>query len=102
MARGDTVAPDAVNSRLPCWQRPMLSAAKSSTDFRSLEAQGSLAVKLMSLFERQFATLTKVRKPPQVVTVEHVHRHLHVNAPGPTGGEIRIEGQAQATDPRTL
>jgi len=27
MARGDTVAPDAVNSRLPCWQRPRPSHA---------------------------------------------------------------------------
>src|SRR4029077_4514553 len=70
----------------------MLSAAKSSTDFQSLEAQGSLAVKLLSVFERQFATLTKARKPPQVVTVEHVHRHLHVNAPGPTGEATIIEG----------
>jgi hypothetical protein len=77
----------------------MLSAAKSSTDFQSLEAQGALAVKLLSVFERQFATLTKARKPPQVVTVEHVHKHLHFEAPQPTGGEIRIEGQAYESAP---
>jgi hypothetical protein len=81
----------------------MLSAAKSSTDFQNLTEQGTLAVKLMSLFERQFATLTKARRPPQVVTVVHEHKHIHVSTPGPTGDEIRIEGQAHATiDARTL
>jgi hypothetical protein len=80
----------------------MLTASKQSTDFQSLEAQGNLAVKLLSVFERQFSALTKARKPLQVVTVEHVHKHLHVNAPGPTGVITEIEGQAHATDPRTL
>jgi hypothetical protein len=80
----------------------MLTASKQATDFQSLTEQGALAVKLMSVFERQFVALTKARKPPQVVTVEHVHKHLHFEAPGATGDEIRIEGQAHATDPRTL
>jgi hypothetical protein len=80
----------------------MLSAAKSSTDFQSLEAQGSLAVKLMSLFERQFATLTKARKPPQTVIVQHEHRHIHVT-PGPIGEATIINGQPyEGTTPAAI
>jgi hypothetical protein len=68
-----------------------------------MQEAGNLAAKLLGLFERQFTALTKARKPPPVVTVEHVHRHLHVTTPGPTGEEIRIEGQPHATiDARTL
>jgi hypothetical protein len=66
----------------------MLTASKQATDFQSLTEQGALAVKLLSVFERQFATLTKARKPPQqtvIVQHEHIHKHLHVEAPGETG-----------------
>jgi hypothetical protein len=66
--------------------------------------KGALAVKLLSVFERQFATLAKTRRPPQTVTVVHEHRHVHVQAPqGPTGEATIIEGQAhEPTDPRAL
>ena len=81
----------------------MLTGAKMATDFQNMTEKGSLAVKLLSVFERQFATLTKARKPPQVVTVEHVHKHLHFEAPQPTGEATIIEGQAhEPTDPRAL
>ena len=66
---------------------------------------GALAAKLLSVFERQFATLTRARKPPQVVTVEHVHKHLHVNAqiPGQTGEVTTIQGQPyESTAPAAL
>ena len=60
-------------------------------------------IALISIFERQFATLAKARRPPQVVTVVHEHKHVHVNTPGPTGEKIKIDGQPQATlDARTL
>jgi hypothetical protein len=83
----------------------MLTASKQSTDFQSLEAQGNLAVKLLSIFERQFSALERARRPPQTVVVKHEHRHIHVGGqvPGETGEATIIEGQAYApTDPRAL
>jgi hypothetical protein len=87
-----------------CWETwmAMLSGAKLADDYQAMTEKGALAVKLLSVFERQFATLTKARKPPQVVTVEHVHKHLHVNAPGPTGDATIIQGQPyEPTTPRS-
>jgi hypothetical protein len=81
----------------------MLTGARQADNFQSMTEQGHLAAKLLSIFERQFATLTKARRPPQVVTVVHEHKHVHVSTPGPTGDEIRIEGQPYGTlDTRTL
>jgi hypothetical protein len=83
----------------------MLTAAKLADDYRALSEKGNLAVKLLSIFERQFATLTKARRPPQTVVVEHVHKHLHVTgqAPGPTGEVKIIEGQPyESTTPAAL
>ena len=82
----------------------MITRAKLADNVVTMQEAGTLAAKLLSLFERQFATLTKARKPPQVVTVEHVHKHLHVTQPpGPVGEVIQIEDQAHATaDQRTL
>jgi hypothetical protein len=83
----------------------MLTGSKMASDFQSMAEKGALAVKLLSIFERQFATLTKARKPPQTVIVQHEHRHIHVGgqAPGPTGDEIRIEGQVlEGTHPTAL
>lgn len=84
----------------------MLTRAKHTTSSAEVVESGTLAAKLLGLFERQFTALTKARKPPQTVVVEHVHRHLHVSTPGPTGetgaSEI-IQGQAyEPTDPRAL
>jgi hypothetical protein len=84
----------------------MLTRSKRADTVEYMQETGALAAKLLSVFERQFATLTRARKPPQVVTVEHVHKHLHVNGqqtPGPMGEVIRIEGQPHgANDPRAL
>jgi hypothetical protein len=83
----------------------MVVGAKMATDLDLRRENGALAAKLLSIFERQFSTLTKSRRPPQVVTVEHVHKHLHVNGqpPGPVGDLKIIEDQARGTtDPRTL
>ena len=82
----------------------MLTAAKLADDYQALTEKGNLACKLLSIFERQFATLTRARRPPQVVTVEHVHKHLHVNqVPGPTGEVTIIGGQPyEGTTPATL
>jgi hypothetical protein len=59
----------------------MITRAKLADNVVTMQEAGNLAAKLLGLFERQFATLTKARKPPQVVTVEHVHKHLHVTQP---------------------
>ena len=84
----------------------LIIRAKQADNIVMMQEAGNLAAKLLSLFERQFATLTKARKPPQVVTVEHIHKHLHINGqqtPGPMGEVIRIEGQLHgANDPRAL
>src|SRR5215212_4934371 len=82
----------------------MITRAKLADNVEMMQEAGNLAAKLLGLFERQFATLTKARKPPQVVTVEHVHKHLHVTQPpGPVGEVIQVEDQAHATtDPRAL
>jgi hypothetical protein len=82
----------------------MITRAKLADNVVTMQEAGNLAAKLLGLFERQFATLTKARKPPQVVTVEHVHKHLHVTQPpGPVGDVIQSEDQAHATtDPRAL
>src|SRR5207237_7025027 len=84
----------------------LIIRAKQADNIVMMQEAGNLAAKLLGLFERQFATLTKARKPPQVVTVEHVHKHLHINGqqtPGPMGEVIRIEGQPHgANDPRAV
>ena len=74
----------------------LIIRAKQADNVLMMQEAGNLAAKLLGLFERQFAALTKARKPPQVVTVEHVHKHLHVNGqpiPGATGVINQIEGQ---------
>src|SRR4051794_21954998 len=79
----------------------MITRAKLADNVVTMQEAGNLAAKLLGLFERQFATLTKARKPPQVVTVEHVHKHLHVTQPpGPMGEVIQIEEQPHATTDR--
>jgi hypothetical protein len=79
----------------------MITRAKLADNFEMMQEAGNLAAKLLGLFERQFATLTKARKPPQVVTVEHVHKHLHLtHPPGPVGQVIQIEEQPHATTDR--
>src|SRR3954451_23358699 len=84
----------------------MITRAKLADNVEMMQEAGNLAAKLLGLFERQFATLTKARKPPQVVVVEHVHKHFHVNGqpvPGSTGVINQIEGQPYGpTDPRAL
>jgi hypothetical protein len=86
----------------------MLTRAKQATGLPQMQESGNQAVKLMGMFERLNAALIKGRKPTQVVTVEHTHRHVHVNASGiPTtgvpGDTTTIEGQAHgAIDARTL
>ena len=84
----------------------LIIRAKQADNIVMMQEAGNLAAKLLGLFERQFATLTKARKPPQVVTVEHIHKHLHINGqqtPGPMGEVIRIEGQPHgANDPRAV
>ena len=73
----------------------LIIRAKQADNVLMMQEAGNLAAKLLGLFERQFATLAKARRPPQVVTVEHVHKHLHVNGqvPGPTGEVTIIGGQ---------
>ena len=71
----------------------MLTRAKHTTSAAQVVEAGNLAAKLLGLYERQFSAPERARRPPQIVTVEHVHRHLHVNAPGPTGEATIIEGQ---------
>jgi hypothetical protein len=83
----------------------LLIRAKLADNLEMMQEAGNLAAKLLGLYERQFATLTKARKPPQVVTVEHVHKHLHVNGqiPGPTGEVTIIKGQPyESTAPAAL
>jgi hypothetical protein len=84
----------------------LIIRAKQADNIVMMQEAGNLAAKLLGLYERQFATLLKARKPPQVVTVEHVHKHLHVNGrpiPGVTGVINQIEGQPYGpTDPRAL
>ena len=80
----------------------LIIRAKQADNVLMMQEAGNLAAKLLGLFERQFAALTKARKPPQVVTVEHVHKHLHVNGqpiPGATGVINQIEGQPYETKP---
>ena len=71
----------------------LITRSKLADNVVMMQEAGNLAAKLLGLYERQFAALTKARKPPQIVTVEHVHKHLHVNGqvPGSTG-EVRIIG----------
>jgi len=84
----------------------LIIRAKQADNIVMMQEAGNLAAKLLGLYERQFATLLKARKPPQVVTVEHVHKHLHIDGqqtPGPMGEVIRIEGQPHgANDPRAV
>ena len=83
----------------------MLTRSKRADTVEYMRETGALAAKLLSVFERQFATLTRARKPPQVVTVEHVHKHLHVNGqiPGQTGEVTIIKGQPyESTAPAAL
>jgi hypothetical protein len=89
----------------------LLTRAKLASHMPQLEGNGGLALKLLGMFERQFATLQRGRRPQQTVKVEHVHRHVHLNANGtetpapiPGPGDVAIiEGQAhEATNPRAL
>jgi hypothetical protein len=50
----------------------MLTRAKMADHLAQLQEFGALATKLLSLFERQFSTLMKVRRPQQTVRVEHI------------------------------
>jgi hypothetical protein len=82
--------------------REKFSRSKLADNVVMMQEAGNLAAKLLGLYERQFAALTKARKPPQVVIVEHVHKHLHVNGqpiPGATGVINQIEGQPYETKP---
>ena len=76
----------------------LLAGSKGATDFQNMTEKGNLAVKLLSIYERQFATLERARRPAQTVTVVHEHRHVHVNAPGPTGEATIIQGQPYGTN----
>jgi hypothetical protein len=83
----------------------MLTGAKMANEIPTLQEKGLLATRLLAIFERQFQTLAKSRKPQQVVEVQHTHRHVHIDGqPIPGAGVItEIEGQAYGTnDPRTL
>jgi hypothetical protein len=83
----------------------MLTGAKMATEIPSLQEQGNLAVKLLGMFERQFAALAKARRPQQVVEVQHTHRHVHIDGqPIPGAGVMtQIEGQPYGpNDPRAL
>ena len=89
---------------VPCHEVGMalIIRAKQADNVLMMQEAGNLAAKLLGLYERQFVALTKARKPPQVVTVEHVHKHLHVNGqpiPGATGVINQIEGQPYETKP---
>ena len=83
----------------------MLTGAKMATEIPTLQEKGLLATRLLGIFERQFQTLAKARKPQQVVEVRHEHRHIHAHGqPLPGDGVVtQIEGQPHATnDPRAL
>jgi hypothetical protein len=83
----------------------MLTRAKRANDIPNLQESGNLAVKLLGMYERQFQTLAKSRRPKQVVEVRHEHRHIHAHGqPLPGAGSVtQIEGQPHATsDPRAL
>jgi Protein of unknown function (DUF3102) len=80
----------------------LITRSKLADNVVMMQEAGNLAAKLLGLYERQFVALTKARKPPQVVIVEHVHKHLHVNGqpiPGATGVINKIEGQPYETKP---
>jgi hypothetical protein len=85
----------------------LITRAKLADNVVMMQEAGNLAAKLLGLYERQFTALMKARKPPQVVTVEHVHKHLHLNGPpipGATGVTNQFEGQPYETkrpEPRT-
>ena len=83
----------------------MLTGAKMATEIPTLQEKGLLATRLLGIFERQFQTLAKARKPQQVVEVRHEHRHIHAHGqPLPGAGVVtQIEGQPyEPTDPRAL
>jgi hypothetical protein len=83
----------------------MLTGAKLATEIPTLQEKGLLATRLLGIFERQFQTLAKARKPQQVVEVRHEHRHIHAHGqPLPGAGVVtEIEGQPyEPTDPRAL
>jgi hypothetical protein len=82
-----------------------LTGAKMATEIPTLQEKGLLATRLLGIFERQFQTLAKARKPQQIVEVQHTHRHVHIDGQSVPGAGVmtEIEGQAYGTnDPRTL
>ena len=46
--------------------------AKMADGLVQMQEFGALATKLLSMFERQYTTLMKVRRPQQTVRVEHI------------------------------
>jgi hypothetical protein len=50
----------------------MLTRAKMADQLAHMQEFGALATKLLSMFERQYTTLMKVRRPQQTVRVEHI------------------------------
>jgi hypothetical protein len=74
-----------------------------------MQESGTLAMKLLSMFERQYTTLMKVRRPQQTVRVEHISVNAGAQAvignvnPGGRGLN-QIEGHPHAShkDPATL
>lgn len=50
----------------------MLTRAKMADGLVQMQEFGALATKLLSMFERQYTTLMKVRRPQQTVRVEHI------------------------------
>jgi len=87
----------------------MLTLSKQSETIAQMEAAGNQAIKLLGVFQQQYAALHRQRRPEQQqVRVVHEHRHIHVNANGqeiPGGGGVVREIEEQphgATNARAL
>jgi hypothetical protein len=80
----------------------MLTRAKMADHLAQMQEFGALAAKLLSMFERQYTTLMKVRRPQQTVRVEHISVNAGAQAVigdvNTGAGAIRQkEGQPHAT-----
>jgi hypothetical protein len=58
----------------------VMTARSKQAEYRpQMESYANIAVKMMGIYERLLQTLTKSRKPQQIVEVQHTHRHVHLN-----------------------
>src|SRR3954451_4391838 len=98
MCKGQVGTRRTLNNLLDNWQT---KCGFQEAPIRSKRQRLNGDKKFADMMVPEAFDVAQARKPPQVVTVEQVHKHLHVTQPsGPMGEVIQIEEQPHATTDR--